>query len=254
MCNVYEYSFDHESEADVIFLEGKLGKRQTVISSALRAFLFGMIGTMSANAAQAQGPAYVFDILAGEADKVLLKIAALTDTPILLSPKEIKAVRAKEVRGTFSLKEALEIALHCTGLRAHINDHAVITVVTDNPSKCGLHQEGVAMSQKNIGRAVGKLAAVVAVSGNLEAQPNTTQDTDDNVLEEVVVTAQKRAQSLRDVPVSVTAISVNDINAFLDGGVSIKALAARAPSLNVNGNSGRFLPQFYIRGPRECRL
>ena len=180
--------------------------------------------------------------------ELLLKIAALTDTPILLSPKDIKAVRAKEVRGTFSLKEALEIALHCTGLRAHINDHAVITVVTDNASKCGLHQEGVAMSQKNIGRAVGKLAAVVAVSGNLEAQPNTTQDTDDNVLEEVVVTAQKRAQSLRDVPVSVTAISVNDINAFLDGGVSIKALAARAPSLNVNGNSGRFLPQFYIRG------
>ena len=75
MCNVYEYSFDHESEADVIFLEGKLGKRQTVISSALRAFLFGMIGTMSANAAQAQGPAYVFDILAGEADKVLLRLS-----------------------------------------------------------------------------------------------------------------------------------------------------------------------------------
>ncbi len=92
-------------------------------------------------------------------------------------------------------------------------------------------------------------AAMLAVGGGVEAQTTDTGEAEDSGgLEEIVVTAQKREQSLRDVPISVTAISVNDVNAFLDGGVSIKALAARAPSLNVNGNSGRFLPQFYIRG------
>ena len=68
------------------------------------------------------------------------------------------------------------------------------------------------------------------------------------VLEEVIVTAQKREQTLKDIPASVTAIPAEDVASILSGGVSIKALAARAPSLNVNGNSGRFLPQFYIRG------
>ena len=68
------------------------------------------------------------------------------------------------------------------------------------------------------------------------------------MLEEIVVTAQKREQTLQEVPASVTAISNEAFRTFISGGVSIKALAARAPSLNVDGNSGRFLPQFYIRG------
>ena len=90
-------------------------------------------------------------------------------------------------------------------------------------------------------------AAILLVVGGVRAQTTGAEERN-SVLEEIITTAQKRRQSLQDVPASVTAISANNVNSFLDGGVSIKALAARAPSLNVNGNSGRFLPQFYIRG------
>lgn len=67
-------------------------------------------------------------------------------------------------------------------------------------------------------------------------------------LEEVVVTAQKREQSLRDIPASVTAISAERIDDLLSGGENIRALAARAPSLNVESSNGRQSPRFYIRG------
>jgi len=70
----------------------------------------------------------------------------------------------------------------------------------------------------------------------------------DYQLEEVIVTAQKREQSLKDIPASVTAISAERIDDLLSGGENIRALAARAPSLNIESSNGRQSPRFYIRG------
>jgi iron complex outermembrane receptor protein len=70
----------------------------------------------------------------------------------------------------------------------------------------------------------------------------------DYELEEVIVTAQKREQSLRDIPASVTAIPAERLDDLLNGGENIRALAARAPSLNVESSNGRQSPRFYIRG------
>ncbi len=67
-------------------------------------------------------------------------------------------------------------------------------------------------------------------------------------LEEIIVTAQKRVQSLRDIPASVTAIPADQIDELLSAGENIRALAARAPSLNVESSNGRQSPRFYIRG------
>jgi len=67
-------------------------------------------------------------------------------------------------------------------------------------------------------------------------------------LEEIIVTAQKREQSLRDIPASVTAIPAEQIDELLSAGENIRALAARAPSLNVESSNGRQSPRFYIRG------
>ena len=70
----------------------------------------------------------------------------------------------------------------------------------------------------------------------------------DYALEEVIVTAQKREQSLKDIPASVTAIPPERIDDLLSGGENIRALAARAPSLNIESSNGRQSPRFYIRG------
>lgn len=70
----------------------------------------------------------------------------------------------------------------------------------------------------------------------------------DYEIEEVIVTAQKREQSLKDVPGSVTAIPAEKIDDLLNAGENIRALAARAPSLNIESSNGRQSPRFYIRG------
>ncbi len=82
----------------------------------------------------------------------------------------------------------------------------------------------------------------------LAAAPLFSIAADNGVLEEIVVTAQKREQSLKDIPASVTAIPAARVNDLLSAGENIRALAARAPSLNVESSNGRQSPRFYIRG------
>jgi iron complex outermembrane receptor protein len=67
------------------------------------------------------------------------------------------------------------------------------------------------------------------------------------VLEEITVTAQKREQSLSDVPLSVSAITGDSVNEFLQGGQDIRSLAARVPGLNIETSNGRTQPRFYLR-------
>lgn len=70
----------------------------------------------------------------------------------------------------------------------------------------------------------------------------------DLTLEEITVTAQKREQSLQDVPISITAISGDKVNAFSAGGEDIRLLSSRIPGLNAESSNGRVAPRFYIRG------
>ncbi len=63
------------------------------------------------------------------------------------------------------------------------------------------------------------------------------------VLEEVVVTARKRAESIQETPVAVTAMSGDDLRER--GIVNSKELAKSVPSLQINDSNST---QIYIRG------
>lgn len=68
------------------------------------------------------------------------------------------------------------------------------------------------------------------------------------VLDEVIVTAQKREQSLEDVPAAVSAMSGETVRDLLGSAENVRALANRVPSLNVESSNGRTQPRFYLRG------
>ncbi|WP_193163722.1 TonB-dependent receptor [Microbulbifer hainanensis] len=67
-------------------------------------------------------------------------------------------------------------------------------------------------------------------------------------LEEVTVTAQKRVETLQDVPISVAALSGERLDSIFSAGDDILALAARVPNLYAESSNGRAAPRFYIRG------
>lgn len=70
----------------------------------------------------------------------------------------------------------------------------------------------------------------------------------DGALEEIIVTAQKRAQSLQDVPSSVAAVSGEKLDIINAAGSDIRFLSGRVPSLTIESSFGRTFPRFYIRG------
>jgi len=67
-------------------------------------------------------------------------------------------------------------------------------------------------------------------------------------LEEIIVTAQRREENLQEVPISVTSLSGDRLDALFEGGEDIRALATRVPSLYAESSNGRLAPRFYIRG------
>ena len=86
------------------------------------------------------------------------------------------------------------------------------------------------------------LAAASLLAGTASAQEQPGQ------LEEVVVTAERRAENVRDVPSSISTVSGEDLAVLSTGGEDVRVLAARVPSLNVESSFGRAFPRFYIRG------
>ena len=68
------------------------------------------------------------------------------------------------------------------------------------------------------------------------------------VLEEIVVTAQKREQNIQDVPISISRLSGQRLASKFAGGEDILALASTVPGLHVESSNGRLSPRFYMRG------
>ncbi len=95
------------------------------------------------------------------------------------------------------------------------------------------------------------VAIAVAGAGLFIAPAAFAQDANAQngaALDEIVVTAQRREENLQDVPLSVTAVSGDQLNAIAAGGVDIRGISGRVPSLIVESSFGRTFPRFYIRG------
>jgi len=81
------------------------------------------------------------------------------------------------------------------------------------------------------------------------AAPARALDGAETELSDVItVTAQKREQSLQDVPFSLDVIAGEELDNISAGGDDILFLSARTPSVYAEGSFGRTFPRFYIRG------
>jgi iron complex outermembrane receptor protein len=76
----------------------------------------------------------------------------------------------------------------------------------------------------------------------------TATESTATTLDAVQVTAQRRVENIQDVPVSISTISSEKLDALAAGGNDVRFLSARVPSLNIESSYGRAFPRFYIRG------
>ncbi len=98
------------------------------------------------------------------------------------------------------------------------------------------------------GVALSTLPAAAQTTGAVPAATEAAPDAGDTGLGEVVVTAERRTENLRRVPVSVAVVNGDDLRTFQSGGEDALALAGRVPGLYAETTTGRIFPRFYIRG------
>jgi iron complex outermembrane receptor protein len=77
-------------------------------------------------------------------------------------------------------------------------------------------------------------------------QASSSSETGSVELSEVVVTATRRAESAQTVPLSITAVSAEDL--ANSGATQTRDLVELAPNLTEQGSFGRTDPSFFIRG------
>ncbi len=92
------------------------------------------------------------------------------------------------------------------------------------------------------------LAAAIAMALPLPAALAQDAAESTAALGEIIVTAQRRSENIQDVPLSVSALEGERLDAMFEGGGDIQMLASRVPSLYAESSNGRLAPRFYIRG------
>ena len=97
----------------------------------------------------------------------------------------------------------------------------------------------------------------VSIALALSAAAAQAQDADNSTangkkkpveLQAVTVTAEKRVENLQKVPISMTVLPSEKLEAFGQAGDGVLQLASRAPSVYAETSYGREFPRFYIRG------
>ena len=106
------------------------------------------------------------------------------------------------------------------------------------------------ISPKTLPRHALALAIAMTLPAFALAQDAAPADatTDATTLDTITVTATRRAENAAQVPIAVSAVDGEKLDAIRSGGDDIRFLAARSPSLNVESSFGRVFPRFYLRG------
>ncbi len=90
--------------------------------------------------------------------------------------------------------------------------------------------------------------AGTAAHGQAAAPAGAASAPEAGKLMTVTVTAQRVTEEAKAVPISVSTIGGETLDALGASGDDIRALSGRVPSLNIESSFGRAFPRFYIRG------
>ncbi|MDT9600117.1 TonB-dependent receptor [Sphingosinicella rhizophila] len=176
-----------------------------------------------------------FNLPAQPAAQGIPAFAAQAGVKIVASGRQTAGKRTRAVRGEMSVDRALDLLLQGTGLTARATGSQTYAVVpldrvaSAAPVKLALATEQALIAQDDVRSTAGGPAEAVADAGQ----------------EDIVVTANRREESVQDVASAVTAIGQAEIEKR--GMDSFESFARSVPGLTMN-QSVRNRAAFNIRG------
>jgi iron complex outermembrane receptor protein len=173
-----------------------------------------------------------FTIPKQRADLALTTFAQQADLVVLFPFDEVSKKTANPLVGQYELKEGAEILLDGTGLTAVLEDERQLVVrVSKNET------EGDSMERKGVRRFFGSLVAVIAAGGS---SSGARAQGDSAGLEEVIVTARYREESVQSTPIAISAFSGDDLE--LRNIENVADIGLVIPNAYFRVNSGAYGP------------
>jgi len=210
-----------------------------------------IVGFGSAGSASTAEVKFDFNVPQQPVHSALMEFAEQADLTLVFPDDVVRDKSANALTGRHTLQQGVDILLAGTGLTPMFSNTTVLSISANGQ----LMNEGNAM-KKETGNHLGAsrkrlfpaLAAFVASAFGAGTFAQSQSDVSTApYLEEIVVTASKREESLQDVSTSVTAFSSDDIRSLgFDNGLDISDQVPNFTVQSLFGPSGP--PQLNIRG------
>ena len=185
-----------------------------------------------------------FNVPEQRVDLALTQFAEQAGITLLFPSDAVGDVMANRLVGEYSVSEGAEILLAGTKLIPTFRNMLVLNIVLDPDSNKG---ETVVKKPKSILARIGTVLAVALIGSNSIAQESgETGAQNEGVIEEVVVTAQRRSQNLQEVPISITALTSEDMDTYRFRDPA--DLAAQVANMQFSQVQGDGAPNFSLRG------
>lgn len=192
-----------------------------------------------ATSALAQQPRTAISVPSMPMDAALTALARQTGVNVLFLPDVVRGMRSAPIAGIRSVDEAAQ------------------QMIVGSPLDISRDQSGALTVRKRVVAPIRRIAAPAPIALRQAAPPPpapapvatapATTDAHAGGLEEIVVTAQKRAENLQDTPISMAALTSADL---ANKGVNdINDLRSLVPSLQVTPHpNSATTSRIYIRG------
>ena len=185
-----------------------------------------------------------FRIPAQRADKALTSLAQQAGVTLIFNLEKVWLRRTNAVEGAYSLTEALDILLRGSGLEGVVEPDKRI-VIREQKNSDSEGKKGVTPVKAAAKAGLfGSLMTLIVGTPGAIAQPIATADKVE--LEEIVVTARKRSESIQDTPVTIVAF--NDAQIQERGVHGLADLAKFTPGLTFFTGTSRASSNFSVRG------
>ncbi|MGX4675967.1 TonB-dependent receptor domain-containing protein [SAR92 clade bacterium H246] len=205
--------------------EGRLSFRNAVAVLAL------MFCLQSSNSFAVTDDNIPFKIPQQRADTALILFAEQANLTLVVPFDQVKEFTANRLVGNYPIDTAINILLQDTGLMPTFSNQLVLNIAIDD--------KGKSMNTNTRKTLLASMVGLFAAGGMATA---TAQDSvgesarAQGVLDEIIITAEKRSASLQQVPIAVTAFTGEQLaNAGIEEAEDLEIVT---PGLNFLTNTG----------------
>ncbi len=222
------------------------------LAASVAGFAAMSLGMASPGYSQVHHPAQYFDIPAQGASDALNAFSKQSGLRLLFSFDQVEGRRVQAIRGKFSAEDVLAQLLDGSGLVYEITADSVVLIRDPAaPDARTSRAEAVDRRYDVSGSSADMTPIVLAQADTSGAAPAGGQSSDEpshgeDELTEIIVTAQKRAQSAIEVPISLSVFGETELEALRVQ--SVEDFAFNVPNLTYTNFGTLEGPDISIRG------